>query len=210
MVESEMIAAVCAGNRDAFAALVEMYQVGVYNLCYRMLGDAREAEDAAQEAFLRAYSQFHRYDAARPFKTWLFAIASHHCVDRLRKRRLRWLSLDDELLAEGEVWRSTAPGPEEVALGHERRDEVRALLAPLAPKDRSAIVLHYWCGLSYVEIAEVLGASVSAVKSRLHRTRVALGRRIISEADQLTSRREAGLGETRRAAPEGLPGWGAA
>jgi RNA polymerase sigma-70 factor (ECF subfamily) len=208
MIESELIADVCAGNPGAFAALVEAYQAGVYNLCYRMLGDAREAEDAAQETFLRGYSQFHRYDSTRSFKTWLFAIASHHCIDRLRKRRLRWLALDDELLAEGAMWRSTTPGPEEVVLDHERRDEVTALLALLAPKDRSAIVLHYWCGLSYTEIADVLGATVSAVKSRLHRARVMLGRRMTAEVGQREAMGVIRPGDAQRGVSDGLS-WGA-
>jgi RNA polymerase sigma-70 factor, ECF subfamily len=208
MVESELIADVRAGNRGAFAALVETYQTGVYNLCYRMLGDAREAEDAAQETFLRSYSQLHRYDPSRPFNTWLFAIASHYCVDRLRKRRLKWLSLDDDLLAEGEMWRSTTPGPEEGVLDHERRDEVTAMLARLAPHDRSVIVLRYWSGLSYAEIADVLGATVSSVKSRLHRVRVALGRGMTAEVGQHESRGEPLPGDAEPAAPDGLP-WGA-
>jgi RNA polymerase sigma factor (sigma-70 family) len=89
--------------------------------------------------------------------------------------------LDDELLAEGEMWRASTPDPEEVALRQELRGEVAALLACLAPKDRSAIVLYYWCDLSYAEIAIVIGASVGAVKSRLHRARVALGRRMTAE-----------------------------
>ena len=209
MVESELIAGVRAGNPDAFAALVEAYQAGVYNLCYHMLGDAREAEDAAQETFLRAYSQVHRYDSTRPFRTWLFAIASHHCVDRLRKRRLKWLSLDDELLAEGELWRSTTPDPEEVALDHERRDEITALLALLAPKDRSVIVLHYWSGLSYAEIADVLGATVSAVKSRLHRARVALGRRMTAEVGRHEGRVMVRPGDAQCGVSDGLS-WGGA
>ena len=208
MIESELVADVRAGNPNAFAALVEAYQAGVYSLCYRMLGDAREAEDAAQETFLRAYSQLHRYDPMRPFKTWLFAIASHHCIDRLRKRRLRWLSLDDELLAEGEMWRSATPGPEEVALGHERRAEVTALLALLTPNDRGAIVLHYWCGLSYAEIADALGATVSAVKSRLHRARVMLGRRMAAEAGQHEGPGMVRPGDAQRRVADGLS-WGA-
>jgi RNA polymerase sigma-70 factor (ECF subfamily) len=181
MVEAELIASVRAGNQDAFAALVRAYQAVVYNLCCRMLGDAREAEDAAQETFLRTYSQFPRYDPTRSFKTWVLAIASHHCIDRLRRRRLTWLSLDDDLQAEGELWRSSMPGPEEVALRHEQRDDIMSLLTLLAPVDRGAIVLHYWCGLSYAETAVVLGTTVSAVKSRLHRARVALGRQMADE-----------------------------
>lgn len=208
MVESELIAGVRAGIPDAFAVLVGAYQAGVYNLCYHMVGDAREAEDAAQETFLRAYSQFHRYDSSRPFKTWLFAIASHHCVDRLRRRRLKWLSLDDGLLAERELWRSATPDPEEVALGHERRDEVTALLALLAPKDRSAIVLHYWCDLSCAEIAVVLSATTSAVKSRLHRARAVLGRRMAAEMGQHGNRGDARPDSTPRPVSHGLT-WGA-
>ena len=185
MLESELLTRVRAGDQGAYAALVGAYQAAIYNLCCRMTGDAREAEDATQETFLRAYSQLHRYDPDRPFKTWLFAIASHHCIDRLRRRRLNWVSLDDELLAEGEMWRAATPGPEEIALDHERRDEITALLALLSPQDRSAIVLHYWCGLSYAEIATVLGASVSAVKSRLHRARASLGHCITAKADRI-------------------------
>ncbi len=189
MQETELIANVRAGDARAFAALVATYQTGIYNLCYRMVGDAREAEDAAQETLLRAYSQFHRYDPDRPFKTWLFAIASHYCIDRLRKQRSGWLSLDDDLLAEGEMWRASTPGPEEIALRHERRDEVTTLLEQLAPKDRSAVVLRYWGDLSYVEIAAVCGTSVSAVKSRLHRARVALGRRMAAEPQRREARK---------------------
>lgn len=184
MIESELIAGAYAGNQDAFAALVGIYQAAVYALCCRMLGNAGEAEDAAQETFLRAYSQLHCYDPARPFKTWLFSIACHHCIDCLRKRRWRWLSLDDELAPEGEAPRAATPGPEEMALRHERCDEVAALLARLAPRDRSAIVLHYWCDLSYAETAVVLGATVSAVKSRLHRARVTLGRQMAADAQR--------------------------
>ena len=83
------------GNQDAFAELVNTYQNAVYNLCYRMLGERTESEDATQEAFLRAYLNMDRYDPARSFKTWVLSIASNHCIDRLRKRRLtRAVALD--------------------------------------------------------------------------------------------------------------------
>jgi RNA polymerase sigma-70 factor (ECF subfamily) len=175
MTDTALIASLRAGNQSAFTTLVETHQSAVYNLCYRMLGEAREAEDATQETFLRAYSQLRRYDAERPFKTWLLAIASHHCIDRLRRRRQSYLSLDDDLLAEREAWRAATPDPQDVAVRREACNEVAAMLASLAPKDRIAIVLHYWYGLSYEEIAGVVGSSVGAVKSRLHRARLTLG-----------------------------------
>ena len=84
-----------AGDHKAFTRLVEAYQIPVYNLAYRMLGEAREAEDAAQETFLRAYTRLTTYQIDKKFSSWLLAIASHHCIDRLRRRRFTWLSLDE-------------------------------------------------------------------------------------------------------------------
>lgn len=153
--------------------LVERHQRAVFNLTYRMLGEAREAEDAAQEAFLRAYQHIDRYDAERPFKTWLLSIASNYCIDRIRKRRLTWLSLD-EPLAPHPALNSGAPQPEEAAIGGERDAAVHALLNGLAPDYRAAVILRYWYDMSYAEIAEMLDTTESAIKSRLFRARQTL------------------------------------
>jgi RNA polymerase sigma-70 factor (ECF subfamily) len=174
MTEGELVAGARAGSPTAFAALVEAYQRPIYNLCYRMLGDPGEAEDAAQEAFLRAYSQLHRYDPGRSFKTWLFAIASHHCIDRLRRRRVIWLGIDDEPLLTHPALLEPRPGPEQMAVRREEEAAIQGALAKLAPRDRSAIVMRYWYDMSYEEIARVTGSTASAVKSRLHRARVCL------------------------------------
>lgn len=174
MTEQEYVARALAGDENAFTPLVESYQAAIYNLCYRMLGDGAEAEDAAQETFLRAYAQLRRYDRTRSFKTWLFSIASHHCIDRLRKRRLTWLSIEDEDLAPHPNLREAAPGPEATALRREHSAVIQKHLARLAPEDRNMIVLRYWYDLSYEEIAEASGATVSAVKSRLHRARASM------------------------------------
>lgn len=77
-----------AGDQQAFGELVQHYERDVFNLAYRMLNNRGEAEDAAQEAFLRAYTNLDRYDRERSFKTWLLSITSNHCIDRLRRRRL--------------------------------------------------------------------------------------------------------------------------
>jgi len=175
MTEAELITSACAGNQDAFAGIVGAHQVAVYNLCYRMLHNATEAEDAAQEAFLRAFSQLHRYDPSRPFRTWLLSIASHHCIDLLRRRHVQYLSIDDELLLIHPALREKRIGPEEAALRGEEHRRIQALLDGLAPANRNAVLMHYWYGLSYEEIAATTGTTVSAVKSRLHRARLALG-----------------------------------
>ncbi len=83
------------GDPQAFSQLVETYQRPVYNLCYRMLGTAEDAEDASQETFLRAYKSMKRYDNSRPFSTWLLSIAAHYCIDQIRKRRMTIVSIED-------------------------------------------------------------------------------------------------------------------
>ena len=159
------------GDQEAFAELVYLFQDPLYNLCYRMLGESGEAEDAAQEAFLRVYNNLHRYDAARSFKTWLLSIASNHCIDRLRKRRMRLVSLDDEPTAAALALRSKDPLPEDSLMRRERSASIQKLLQMLEPHYRLAVVYRYWYGYSYVEIADETGMTVSAVKSLLHRAR---------------------------------------
>jgi RNA polymerase sigma-70 factor (ECF subfamily) len=157
-----------AGDQEAFSCLVEVYQTAVYNLAYRMLGNAVEAEDAAQETFLRAYTRLNTYDSSKKFSSWLLAIASHHCVDRLRRRRWRWLSLDE---LPPWRWLASSSKPEEVVVQREERGEVRQLLDQLPPHYRAAVILRYWHDLSYQEIAEAMETTESAVKSTLHRAR---------------------------------------
>ena len=158
------------GDQAAFSRLVEAYQRPVYNLCYRMLGNAPEAEDAAQETFVRMYTKLHTYQPERKLSSWVLSIASHYCIDRLRRRRGQWLSLDEEPVA------ATLPsqnrGPEELALRDESRDEVQRLVDMLPAAYRVPLILRYWHDLSYAEIAEVMGLTVQAVKSRLHRARL--------------------------------------
>lgn len=167
--EREWIHRAKQGDDDAFARLVEVYQVPVYNLCYRMLGNPMEAEDAAQETFLRAYRGLSRYDPERRFVTWLLSIASHHCIDRLRRRRYPIQSFDELLPRQQRA--DDKPGPEVALMAKEERDVVREMLGRLGDQDRAALILRYWYDLSYEEIAQSLSTSVSAIKSRLHRAR---------------------------------------
>lgn len=170
--EAIWIAQAQQGREEAFTCLVEVYQTHVYNLCYRMLGEAEAAEDAAQETFLRAYQHLHRYDRSRPFATWLLSIAAHYCIDRLRRRRLPTLSLDGQRGEDGPEWPDgNAPLPEDELIRSEQRYRIQALLAHLEPTDGAAIVLRYWYDASEAEIAEALNLTISAVKSRLHRAR---------------------------------------
>jgi len=179
--EGQWIAAARDGDKAAFGHLVEVYQGPIYNLAYRMLGNGPEAEDAAQEAFVRAYKYLKSYDPERPFSTWLFSIASHYCIDQLRRRRIDWLPLEEEI-AEPVRLASVSPNPEAVVTKRDREAWIQALMGALSPTDRAAITLHYWYDCSYTEIADVLDLTVSAVKSRLYRARRALAEQMEGEA----------------------------
>jgi RNA polymerase sigma-70 factor (ECF subfamily) len=179
--ETEWIRLAREGDQAAFGRLVVAYQTPVYNLAYRMLGDAGEAEEAAQETFLRAYTHLRSYDPQRPFRSWLLSIGSHYCIDRLRRRRITWLSFEDEIAAPDGSTEFTevrltgnSLNPEAAVARREQAEQIQQLLATLSPTDRAAITLRYWYDCSYEEIAEALNLTVSAVKSRLHRARRAL------------------------------------
>lgn len=161
-------------SEAAFARLVEDYQARVYHFCLRLLGEPSEAEEAAQETFLRAYQHRGRYDPSRPLGTWLLAIAAHHCIDRLRRRRQSWVGLDDQAALMHPALRDPSPGPEAATLMAEQDRELRAQVRRLPARDRDCVLLHYWGYLSYAEIAAATGTTATAVKSRLHRARARL------------------------------------
>ena len=178
--ERAWVLATLGGDHDAFAKLVEVYQGPVYNLAYRMLGTAADAEDATQESFLRAYTRLDTYDPGRKFSSWILSVASHYCVDRLRRRRGRNVSMED---VRGWRWiPDDDPKPEEYAARHEREATIRRMLGDLPPQYRLVIVLRYWQDLSYEEIAEITESTQSAIKSRLHRARRMMAE-MIREAD---------------------------
>src|SRR5688500_7967303 len=130
------------GDQRAFGLLVQAYQKPVFNLTYRMLGNAQEAEDAAQETFLRAYSSLRQYQPEHKFSTWLFAIANHHCIDRLRKRRVSFVSIEDNPVLENMTGDSILP--ERQALMREQSAEMQKLLQALEPEYRLPLILRYW------------------------------------------------------------------
>jgi RNA polymerase sigma-70 factor (ECF subfamily) len=162
------------GDDEAFTNLVETYQMPVYNLCYRMLGNPQEAEDAAQETFWRAYQAIRRYDTQRSFITWLLSIAAHYCIDQQRRRRLPTFTI--ALLPE-ESAPDPAPDPEIVVSRSEEEKILHQILNSMNPQDRAAMIMRYWYDFSDEEIGKALNLSVSAVKSRMYRARHLLAER---------------------------------
>jgi RNA polymerase sigma-70 factor (ECF subfamily) len=166
---------------EAFAGVVETYQVAVFNLCYRMLGDPHQAEEAAQETFLRAFQSRQRYDRSRPLRTWLLSIAAHHCIDLGRRRSLlEFLPFGARQFAHAD------PEPEAALIHKESGEAIRRMLRGLQVDERAAVILTYWYDMSQAEVAQVTGSSVDAVRTRLYRAR----RHMAAAADRATVGRE--------------------
>jgi RNA polymerase sigma-70 factor (ECF subfamily) len=169
MPEEDWLQLAINGDDEAFTQLVETYQTPVYNLCYRMLGSENLAEDAAQETFWRAYRNLKRYDPQRSFITWLLSIAAHYCIDQQRKKHLPLFEMDE--YPDFDVADPQVPNPEQEFFRGQEDAELHGLLAKLSVQDRAVVILKYWYGASEEEISQMLSLSVSAVKSRLHRSR---------------------------------------
>jgi len=154
----------------------------VYGLCVRLLGRTVQAEDAAQDAFVRAYRALDRYDAAQPFAAWVLGIARHRCIDLLRRRRGGERLFGDEAHELAAVQSEQAEGVD-VLVASERDGRVRAAIAALPEKYRLPIVLAYYGEQSYDEIAATLGISRNHVGVLLLRGKQTL-RRALAPAEE--------------------------
>ena len=168
----DALARVAAGEADAFEELVARHQERLLRLCERLLDDIEEARDAAQEVFLKA---FRKAGDARPqgqVYTWLYRIAVNHCLNKLRRRRLvRFLRWEDPAHPEGTAFDppDRASDPAAALEARRRWRATRRAIAKLPAGQRAVLVLARFEGLSYRQIAEVLGITEGAVESRLFR-----------------------------------------
>jgi len=174
-----------AGDAGAFETLVRRYQGWVFTLALRMLGDRVEAEDVAQEVFLKAYRGLRGFKGASRFSTWLYAIASHHCLSHLKTQRRRPAAAgrtrrgaegDDPVAAERLP--DGAPGADALLERADVARIVQAEMACLTEGHRLILVLRDIQGLSYEEIARTLGLELGTVRSRLHRARMEMKGRL--------------------------------
>lgn len=172
------------GDDAAFAELVEKYKQPVMNLVYRNLRDATEAEDLAQNVFVQVHKSAHRYQATARFSTWLFTIARNLCLNEIRRRSrhpadsLDATYPDHEDQPSRQFEDSKTFLPTETLLHSELEQKVEAALAELPEVQRNAILLCRQEELSYEEIAEVIGCSLSATKSLIHRGRETLKQKL--------------------------------
>ena len=177
--DKEIIEAVVAGDAEAFATLVRAHQARVRLACLVFLGNKEEADDAAQDIFIKAYKGLAGFKGEASFETWLMRIADNHCRDLLRTRKAHRTESLDALLAEkgdaleGLLSRSSGAG-DTPAYSSQDLELLGRLFSALPPEDREVLALREVEMFSYEEIAQKLGLSLDAVKGRLKRARAAL------------------------------------
>lgn len=177
--ESRLIHQIREGHREAYADLVRANQSKVMGLCLSLLGHRANAEDAAQEVFIKAYQSLPSFKEKSSFSTWIYRIAYNHCHDQLRKKgREKSQSLDAFLEDGGEESRFAVVSSPDPSKTLESAELVQKALSALSVEERAILMLREVEGLSYQEIAETLQCSLDAVKARLRRAREALEKEI--------------------------------
>lgn len=171
----------------AFGELVRRYQTAVFNVAYRLLGRRVEAEDAAQEAFLRAYRALPRFDLERPFAPWIKRITVNLCLNWLESAKVKPQVLATEMSradrpVDMDDWAQPAPSPEQTLVLEQQSIRLRQAILALPPRYRAAIELRHFQELSYDEMAEVLERPLSSVKSDLFRARKMLAEKMKESA----------------------------
>ncbi len=177
-----------AGDQDAFAELVRLYQRPIYNLALRMAGNPEDAEELTQTAFLNAWRGLERFQEDASFFTWLYRLATNACIDFLRheKRRytvLQTVSLDDEERQVAAQLPDYRNAPEERALQRDLHETLNRAIQTLSLEHREILIQREIDGLSYQEIAELLDLELGTVKSRIARARLALRRILENEGN---------------------------
>ena len=174
----EIINQCIGGKEEAFEQLVERYKKLVFNTAYRMMGNREEAEDVTQEAFIRIYNSLSRYNPQFKFSTWALKITSNLCLDNLRKRKGENLPIDEQfnICDDG-------PTPEEQYLRKEKQKMVLKAVNKLPDKYKEFIILFHHRNLSYQEIMDITGESLTIVKNRLYRARQML-KEYLMDADK--------------------------
>jgi len=166
--DATLVSQARTGNAPAFEELVRRYRNDVFALSFHFVRNREDAWDISQEVFVKAYKSLRRFRGDASFKTWLMRIAANHCKDQLKKRRLKTVPFDEAIATEAP---SAVPGPGQRVEALELGEAIERAVDGLSAKHRMAFVLREYEGLSYEEMAQVMGCSLGTVMSRLHHAR---------------------------------------
>lgn len=166
--DRDLVVQTLQGDLEAYGALVRAYQTSVFNVCYRILGNRRDAEDLAQDAFLRGYHHLERFDMDRPFGPWIRTLAANLCYNHLNQASPPSMPLFDE---HDQPQKRAPETPEEKLIKTEKRERILDALWQLPPHHRIAIELRHFQDLSYREMAKELDLPINTVRSHLYRAR---------------------------------------
>jgi RNA polymerase sigma-70 factor (ECF subfamily) len=175
--DEELLTLFRQGTSEAFGALVRRYEGELYGYLRRYLSDSDLADDVFQNTFVQLYTKLHQYEAGRPVRPWLYAIATNQAIDALRRQNRHQtvrLNVEGDDENDGSMNRllvlleNRGPGPLEVLEGNERKQLIRATVETLPDFLKQVVILAYYQGLKYKDIAGILGIPVGTVKSRLH------------------------------------------
>lgn len=175
--DAQLVSEYLSGDEAAFESLVGRYLRRVYSFSARLTGNAQDAEEIAQETFLKVWRNLKKYRSDSSFKTWLFAIARNTAIDRLRKKDpllFADLTGGDEDVSPEEIFPDTSFTPAELAAQKDNKRQIAEVLERLPPAQREVLLLHYTEDMTFHEIGRVLGAPLHTVKSRHHRAIIAL------------------------------------
>lgn len=166
LTDYEIIQLCLKGDQDAFEGLVNRYKKLIYTIVYRILNDKEEANDIAQEVFIKLFLSLDKYNPEYKFSTWSAKVATNLCLDKLRKKKIDIMSVDDMVYEPGDE-----ENPETTYLRNERAMKIEKAIQSLPEKYKIPIILFHQQGFSYDEICKVLDEPLSIVKNRLHRAR---------------------------------------
>ena len=182
LTDRELVGLAQVGHSEAFGELVTRYQSIMYRLARRLTDNREDAEDVLQEAFIRAFRAIGTFKGESKFSTWLYRITVNFAAMKRRTQRNNVESLDEPISTrDGEIkreFRATGGDPLSTLITREIRENLEEAISGLSPTNRAVFVLRHVEGLSTEETREILNISIPAVKSRLHRTRLALQERI--------------------------------
>jgi RNA polymerase sigma-70 factor (ECF subfamily) len=188
--DRELASLAAEGREPAFRELLARYERPVFSLIYRMVRDRAQAEDLAQETFVRAFQAIDRYDPSYRFANWIFKIANNHTIDHLRRKKLDTVSIDGSPHATSPEERertslslaSTEETPADYVEHKELGGQIERAIGRLRPEYRAVILLRHVEGHAYEEIADIMGIPLGTVKTYLHRARAELKESLADEA----------------------------